>query len=686
MYQSIQLNIIPFTPIENEVKIALYKEYKEGFCPLYVTEDLNGLLDSYMTKLEQADTVWLYTDFQEPKEGAIVVNIHLAIHTNFANHYYRHSISNYFKNGVAHIMHRNFIKEIEVWLLNTETENPKYNLYNQFTLKVQHNKVTNGAELVISFDGKTKVYKQSLAQMVGFPTEQLNWINCNGILHKYDKRPDEAKLNLDKSFPVISNFLKPQLGIRFDVPDLSNRYPKYFEALNNFYNTYLNTPKFHKVLNLASTGFLNLPQDAIKILSGESQLLQFGKGNGVEPKLDLKKLGPFRPADNAHNVKFFFISHSSDVALIETIKDHFINGFKSHPNLQAFIHQPFSFDDSLNIEFNTLVPNKIIASIWSVLKDRAKQSNLKYFAIYISPFNKLYVKGQEKRVYYRIKEMLLTEEYLSQALFKENITKPAFNFFLPNIQIAILAKIGGKPWILKRDPSDELIIGIGAFYNISKKTRYLGSAFCFNNMGEFKNFTCFRDDDIYALAGSIREAVEEFRKSNKQAKRLIIHFYKIISKRELKPILDTLYHKLKLDIPVIIVTINKTASKDLLAFDTNSIDKLMPISGTYINVAEREYLLFNNTRYNQASEPAQKEYHFPVKLKLTSTNLVLLEDTELVEKLIDQVYQFSRMYWKSVSQQNLPVTIAYSEMIAEVYSYFKYDAMPDFAKDKLWFL
>jgi hypothetical protein len=120
-----------------------------------------------------------------------------------------------------------------------------------------------------------------------------------------------------------------------------------------------------------------------------------------------------------------------------------------------------------------------------------------------------------------------------------------------------------------------------------------------------------------------------------------------MSKKELKPILDIIYNGLNLPIPIIVVTINKTVSKELLAFDTLDAENLMPYSGTYIKMAERQYLLFNNTRYNPTSKVADKEYHFPVKIKLTSTHLELLEDESLVDLLIDQVYQFSRMYWKS---------------------------------------
>jgi hypothetical protein len=54
--------------------------------------------------------------------------------------------------------------------------------------------------------------------------------------------------------------------------------------------------------------------------------------------------------------------------------------------------------------------------------------------------------------------------------------------------------------------------------------------------------------------------------------------------------------------------------------------------------------------------------------------------------IISQVYQFSRMYWKSVRQQNLPVTIKYPEMVAQIASHFDGDDIPDFGKDNLWFL
>jgi len=44
------------------------------------------------------------------------------------------------------------------------------------------------------------------------------------------------------------------------------------------------------------------------------------------------------------------------------------------------------------------------------------------------------------------------------------------------------------------------------------------------------------------------------------------------------------------------------------------------------------------------------------------------------------------MYWKSLSQQNLPITIKYPEIIAEMFPHFRNNEIPEYGKDNLWFL
>ncbi len=688
MQQSLQLNIIPFNAPVPVATFAFYNNLDLAQNPNYFPifkNDFGDLLKDIFSKDDLENLVKLYTDFQPAKEGAIEIKINLEETPRFANHYYRHLIRSYFV-GKVDIMHQNFTSETELWIHEPKRSTVKYNVYNQFTLKVQHGRVAESAELVVSYDGTTKVLTQSISQIHNFKTELYNWINCDGILNRWNYLTDAQKLNHEKNYPVVSNALKPHFGIPFDVPDFKNRYPKYFEILNDFYAKYLNTDSFKAIIPLSADGFFKPADDVVQRINGTSNELQFGNGVGVEPKRDLKRLKPYKPVPPPNNVKFFFIYHKPDrekaVKEIYNILKNGYNGQYPFPRMEEFISQPFEIERDASIAFDNI--DDAVTVVQKAIKNQDRLPYTKYFAIYISPISKQGKDPARNNIYHRIKEILLYEGINSQVIFKENIFKPAFNLFLPNIETAILAKLGGVPWRLKRDTTNELIVGVGAFYSVTRKSKYVGSAFCFNNEGIFKGFDCFGANDTTSIAGSIREAVGKFIASNYQATRLIIHFYKDLSKKELKPITDTL-NALGLPIPVIVVTINKTESKELLAFDTTS-PKLMPYSGTIVKVDAKEYLLFNNTRYEEASTPTDREHHFPIKISFFSSKRELLEDPATINQLIDQVYQFSRMYWKSVSQQNLPVTIKYPEMVAEIFPYFSKDKLPEHGKESLWFL
>src|SRR5690606_21957948 len=123
------------------------------------------------------------------------------------------------------------------------------------------------------------------------------------------------------------------------------------------------------------------------------------------------------------------------------------------------------------------------------------------------------------------------------------------------------------------------------------------------------------------------------------ADKVVIHFYKEMRYEELKPIMDGM-HKLELKIPLYILNINKTETKDLIAYDLNWNKKLMPLSGTYIRVDHNEFLLFNNARYLNSNKYSDTEgYPFPIKIKISSPNKDAFDDANVVLELLTQVYQ-----------------------------------------------
>lgn len=134
--------------------------------------------------------------------------------------------------------------------------------------------------------------------------------------------------------------------------------------------------------------------------------------------------------------------------------------------------------------------------------------------------------------------------------------------------IAICAKLGGSPWLLDEIEKKELIIGIGAFR--SDNQQYIGAAFSFDNTGVFNDYSYFQKSELDELVGAIKMAIIRYSAVNSQPERIIIHYYKKISrKREFKKVEDML-KSLNLNVPVFIVTINKTESEDIVLFDEES--------------------------------------------------------------------------------------------------------------------
>ncbi|KPM46583.1 Piwi domain-containing protein [Jiulongibacter sediminis] len=698
MNQQLQINIIPLNPKEEELTFHFltHKPDHETYSPIH-KNDIGDQLFEVVNESDLEHGNWLYTNFGEPQEGSIALKLNLKEHPYFALHYFRHVLREHFRNGAA-IMHRNFTKDIELWYEAKEQNNQKYTLYYKFTLKVQHAYITEGPELVFSFDGTSKVLKKSLAEIKNFNTRLYHWIAYKSRLYEYNYMPEEIKNDLQNAYPVLSNTLKPFFEIAFDSPDLRNRYPKYKRNLDGFAVKYLSHPHLKEVLGIIPKMTSIEEEGQIDKISDLSYDLEYGKdrfGNrytGRDPKKDFKKYKAYRPVPPPNTVKFFFIYQKNQKnTAVKTLYNFLKDGYKHDrwpfPPMEEYISQPFQLDLDANIEFENI--DTAFETIRKAVRTLNKEPETRYMALFVNPVLKLSQNTDHVNIYYRIKEVLLREEIASQVIKAEHLWqngKPNdfFNAFLPHIEVAMLAKLGGIPWRLKRPSTNELIVGVGAFYNIDRKTRFVGSAFCFNNEGIFKGFECFKSTDEIALAGSIREAVGKFIAANYQADRLIIHFYKAISKNELRPIMATL-KALGLPIPVIIITINKTESADVIGFDTLS-PNLMPQCGTYIKVGRNQYLLYCNTRYGANSNPSAKEYHFPIKLSISCTTEDYFKDPEVIKTLIDQVYQFSRMYWKSTDQQSLPVTIKYPAMVAKIYPYFKDPKLPEFGKETLWFL
>lgn len=593
-----------------------------------------------------------------------------------------------------------FVDNIEVWIEDSEQKQEGCTQYLRFSIVPKDQTVTSGWELLVSYNGHSIVYDTPLSAL-DLKATRYKVIVGDEVVKVRDLTP-EQKREIFSIFPVVNKELSRELGVIEHYEKIPNRYADTLPKIRSFAKEYLYTEEFNStVLKITCNDFITVPDDKLTEVTQGSNVLLFGRSQiSFDPYTGLfgnRNGGGYGPysATEKTNVRFFFIAQESqkDVcrSLYCILKDGMVKNpstgayFQKYKSLADDILQPFNTDKNGSIFFQSV--ETAVEDIRAGLAKKQWDDNAFYVALYISPVDRDDPNPERHDIYFKVKEMLLEKGVTSQAIYNENPGKNAFQFHLPNIKTAILAKIGGIPWQLQtRKKSNDVIIGVGAFKSEKIGKRYIGSAFCFNNEGVFQNFDCYRDDDLDSLVGDIRKALGHFVIESGNPDRVIIHYYKTMKERDSAKITDMLY-KLGFSIPVYIVTINKTEASDYVGFDTED-PGLMPKSGTIVRLSYNEFLLYNNARYDK---PGRYDFLFPVKLKLKKVyNNAAPEDKELrmdeARALLNQVYKFSRMYWKSVKQQNLPITIKYPEMVAEIVPHFRKEELPAFGKTNLWFL
>ncbi len=687
--QNLYFNILTFDWPKANLSFY-FSKVENAFCSRIHKTLFPKNIESIFPGILEDGTEFIYSTFDYEKEGFTPLSIQFKTENeDLLRKYYNRQIRYYFQKIRNQIVRKGFIGQNQVWVKSAKLSNKQFNIYLKFSLKVQFRNVSDYPELLVSYDGKSKVFKKDIPALVRQVSPSLfkKVIKGNTVC-RFDDVNTEPNADLRKVFPALNFALAKALKIEPDPIIKGNRYKSYLEVLNIFKDFFLSKQEFKDLIPLHADDFYTVPESLIHYVEDQSNELEFSNHQiGRTPKSDFRKLKPFRGTDHK-KIHLFFIYHVDDQSTKDKLKTYFEKGLAHYRGLYDYAGILFHTDESMTICFqNRENPYPEIQNFFDT-PTHSLASDVKYLAIYLTPFSKEETRRQEERVYIKVKELLLNRDIACQFVEPATVEAPNDNFkwSLTTMSVTILAKLGGIPWRLPTPIQKELIVGVGAFKH-PDDVQYVSSAISFDNSGHFNEFDYFMRHETNLLAGSIATKVREFTEKFDSPSRLIIHFYKRLSEEELKPIEKALQElKLSKPLPIFIITINKTEAKDIVAFDDKWFN-LMPYSGTYINIGNKKYLLFNSSRHkNNNSFHATDGFPFPIKLSIDCNDKKQLENEATINQLIDQVYQFSRMYWKSLAQQSLPVTVKYPEMIAEIAPYMEGNELPDNAKNNLWFL
>lgn len=629
----------------------------------------------------------------------------------------------------------NFVKDTEVCVFSHQETYDSYSfdVYDRFCLKINYNHIYAQPEIIVSYERTMRVLSTSIAELStqqpysNDPFEISSIDNnplsmINRVVEKYTYEDDPTRVHLrvfplkkvqerirksENPRPLNNEYLYPvinqELQIFFQIPfnrddddnpyEPVNRYKRYLDKINTFIKAYLLKPDFQKILQLAHEF---TPVQAAQMQPPAMQLRFADNKEHRVPQMGLN-FGTFQQPVDTNIVLFYICPNGITREEITALNTSFMDMYGKperypYQGLRKYIGVAPQQEPGLSFFYDPNNRNAAeqIAQILETKNNILNKPDKTFVCCFLSAVNKDNLAAPQHELYYQVKELLLRRGIVSQCIdiskMRETLNndkrrnRDNFKYSLQNMSVAINAKLGGMPWILSVPPQRELVIGVGAFRQ--GKRQYIGAAFVFQNTGAFNEYTYFAKNDIQILAGAIEEKIIEFTQTYQPPTRLIIHYYKRMKEKDAQHITDMLNH-LNLSIPVFILTINETESESVFVFD-NSNPELMPYSGRYISLGENDYLLCNNTRYENS--PAKPDsYAFPVKIHIQCNAQDALQMSTITQ-LLQQVYQFSRIYYKSVKQQNLPVSILYPKMIAEIMMHFQQQGVTNTLKNRLWFL
>lgn len=618
----------------------------------------------------------------------------------------------------------NFVGDVQVYVkVKQETYgNLPFTLYNRFGLKLDYNHIYRQPELVMSYERTMRLCQSSLQQLSAqFAADQEHTASplplINKVVHAYYMDDEKKNIHLrvrsiksiekeqnenpqatvyDKAqlYPIINRPLQTLFGIPSNNERDKNRYTRYLAEINRFIHDHL-MADFRRLIpfqdQFTKVDFGQIPPSSAELIFGKAH-------HNTTPRYGLNNGTYQQPA--ARDVVIFFLHPDTFTSQqLKSLYDYFINGYgkdSAYKGLSQYLGITPHGLPKFSFAYNPNDPHAvehIVAQLDSTERmEHLHNPDTTFLCIYLSPISKSNSDTEKHELYYRVKETLLRRNIASQCIDTNKLLEQInadtqhsrynFKYSLQNMSVAINAKLGGSPWILAGNSQRDLIIGIGAFRQ--NNHQYIGAAFVFSNVGVFNQYAYFSQNSIELLAGAMQQKIEGFTKlAEGSPQRLILHYYKQINRKE-EQVIDSVLQQLNLDIPVYVLNINETESESVFAFDMADRNR-MPISGRYVLLGNNNYLLCNNVRYENLRYPI-KEFAFPIKINIyCKTPNALTPQVKL--ELLTQVYQFSRIYWKSVSQQNLPVTIMYPKMIAEIMPHFCHKGVTEhIPNNRLWFL
>lgn len=395
----------------------------------------------------------------------------------------------------------------------------------------------------------------------------------------------------------------------------------------------------------------------------------------------LKEYGPYtRNYFDRNNPSICVICNSKEQGKVEQFLHKFLKGIPNSQNFKTGFEGKFHIGIS-QVEFFTTSDDSLTSyqsAIQNAIQKKTNDNSSQWDLAIVQTkksFKKLPV---ESNPYFIGKKLFFQHQIPVQDFTIEltNQDDKNLEYSLNNMALASYAKMSGKPWLLKSAPtiSHELVIGIGSanltdeeFPSLSQ--RIMGITTVFSGDGSYiisnTSKAVLPNEYLKNLIDTLEQTIKKLEKlmnwQNNDTIRLIFHAsVKKFNRNEILAVNEVIKKYNQYNITYSFLKISSDHGLHLFDHSTKNEfkGKLAPKRGKYFELSSHEILLYlvGQKELKQVSDGHPQG--IIVSLHKDST----FQD---LKYLSNQIFNFSSHSWRSYFPSPLPVTIHYSDLIAD---------------------
>ena len=475
------------------------------------------------------------------------------------------------------------------------------------------------------------------------------------------------------------------------VQQLSLSLNKEFKSNNNLY-----FEKFEKLKEFAKQYYRKIFSGNILDFGGFSQIeyVQLaGKryifGNGGEdnyPTSGLNKFGPYKGIKEPVIFYFYRLESERDKALKlynflvgkEVEENKYFDGFANTYGVTI---------DQTNIRGINADKHKKPLELENISKELLqKHPGYKLIVFAFSPRKE--DGGDEKKRYLTLKYEFAQRSIPVQFVQYGTVTNNySLKSAIPNIALAVFAKLGGEPWKVKPTNDDCLILGISQTVHNkpgSKAKKYVAYSVLLDTGGIYKSLEVLSADEkldnyLIKLKENLKVVLET---ATTSYSKVVLHVTFKLRKKELEAITDTLK---EFDTSIEFVVIRINTSNEFTGYD-QSKGHLTPTRNVYLPLSSSKFLLWLEGTNNQNEVPF-KRYSGPLYIEFHYSSKNLSSDEK--KRYLQDLLNLSGANWRGLNAKAVPVSVYYCKLVAEYIMDFKETLDLEDLKSKFdnpWFL